>query len=324
MKKNIFLLGAMALFASCSQNSVEETLESTRQITFSNLNNKITKADTYLFVNPGANENHDDYKVFASTSLDNSKWYFEDNVGGTPSTPNFNVAKNGPYYWLDDKTEFKFYAYAPSTLATTGTVGDLSIDYTVKPEAIEDFTVAKPVTSVYSSSNNGVVNLEFLHMLAKININVVLSGSLEKTGYKVELGTATLKVGSSKGTIKPTAATPAWDGLSTAATYAGRCEYNILPQTSVGCSIQLNGLKITKNGITVYPLDGRSKDLKEFVIEAKNVAGDKFEMGKKYNLTFTIDKTAHDGKEILVFGQEIKFSSNYANWNDVETPLIQK
>ena len=57
MKKVLmFMVTCSLMLAGCSQNEVFENVSESQMITFSNLNNKITKA---------ANDALDDYKVFA-------------------------------------------------------------------------------------------------------------------------------------------------------------------------------------------------------------------------------------------------------------------
>ena len=140
-------------------------------ITFSNLNNKITKA---------ANDALDDYKVFALWSQDVSKWYMDGiQVNGESN------AYTPPRYWPTLGT-VNFYAYAPASVVCNSTPGSVTLDYTVAQDADEDLTIAAPKKN--QNKNNGVVELKFSHMLSKLTVNVELDnakgGTLE--GYNLD------------------------------------------------------------------------------------------------------------------------------------------
>ena len=152
MKKIFTMVATAIILASCSQAELEETSVGQKEIKFSNLNDKVTRA---------ANDNNSNYKVYAVWSgATNSNWFINDVVDGTTNLP-----QNGPYYWPTTGT-VDFYSWAPETVTATGTYPALSIAYTVPTNAAEDFTIANPKTGLSAST----VAFEFAHKLAKISV----------------------------------------------------------------------------------------------------------------------------------------------------------
>lgn len=286
MKKNLLLLGAMALLASCSQNSVEETFVSRQQISFDNLSNKATKA---------ANDNNDDYQVYANTGLSTTanQWFIDDLVYGiTTGEHKLDNAANGPYYWLNQTTNYEFYAFAPAASANIVkdvTYPKVNLTYTVPANGQEDFTIATPV-KISTVPADGTVSLVFNHMLAKVNVTAVLSDALKTAKYSIEFGSATFIVAQNKGTVdakadKATLAVAATG--STSATYTNNKSYMFMPQSAVNTTIQLKDVVITKAGVEHF-----KGDLTVYNIATGIVTDNVFAGGKEYNLAFTIDANA--------------------------------
>ncbi len=306
--KKIFIIAATAMvLAGCSQTELEHTFVGQKEIGFSNLNDKVT---TRAANDAGAN-----YKVYAAWS-GGTAWFINDELNGTT-----NVPQNGPYYWPSTGT-VDFYAYAPATITATGTYPALSIAYTVPANAAQDFTIAAPKTGLSSSS--GTVAFEFAHMLSKISVKATLHQDLIDAGYVLSTTglTASLDVQSTGGTIVPTTTPFAWTSPNaTAATYTGAASYMIMPQSSIGCAVQVTGgIEITKNNVEIY-----SGDLSKYTISGGNVTGDNFVMGKHYMLNLTISEISTGGGGEDIFNI-ITFSANVAPW-DTETgtdiPLVQ-
>ncbi len=314
MKKIFTMVATAIILASCSQAELEETSVGQKEIKFSNLNDKVTRA---------ANDNNSNYKVYAVWSgATNNNWFINDVANGTTNLP-----QSGPYYWPTTGGTVDFYSWAPATVTATGTYPTLSIAYAVPSDAAEDFTIANPKTGLSA----GTVAFEFAHKLAKISVTASLSQDLLDAGYTLSTTglTANLGVKSTGGTIDPKTADAAWTAPNaTATSYTGAASYMIMPQSSIGCTIQVTGGIEVKdaNDHTIY-----SGDLSQYTIVAGNVPAvgtvpaDMFGMGKHYmlNLTIADDSTGGGGEDIFNI---ITFSANVADWDTVggtDTPLPQ-
>lgn len=305
--KKIFIMAATAMvLASCSDVELENTRTGQKEIEFSNLNDKVnTRA---------ANDGNDDYQVYADWSGVTTNWFIKDQVNGTSNLP-----AGGPYYWPANGT-VDFYAWAPASVTASDTYSNLSIAYTVPAAANQDFTIAAPKTGLSS----GNVAFEFSHMLTKVSITATLHQDLSDAGYVLNTTglAAKLNVLSTGGTINPKSATLAWASPNTtAASYTGATSYLIMPQSSVGCEVQITGgIVITKNGTEIY-----SGSLNEYTIATGNVTGNQFVMGKHYMLNLTISDASTGGGGENIFSA-ITFSSTVANWDTpagTDTPLVQ-
>lgn len=307
--KKIFIFAATAMFlAGCSQTELEQTSVGQKQIEFSNLNDKV--------ITRAANDNNANYKVYAAWS-GGTNWYINDVVNG--SGANVDKPQGGPYYWPATGT-VDFYSWAPATVTATGTYPALSITYTVPAAANEDFTIATPRTGLSS----GTVALEFAHMLSKISVKATLHQDLIDAGYVLSTTglTATLDVQSTGGTIDPTTNPADWTSPNaTATSYTGAASYMIMPQSSVGCAVQVTGgIVITKNNAEIY-----NGSLSKYTIVAGNVTGNKFEFGKHYMLNLTISDTSTGGGGEDIFNI-ITFSSDVTPWDTeggTDVPLVQ-
>lgn len=317
MKKLIFTVAVLAtILASCSKNEVDNVVNTRENnpIGFTNLNDKVSRS---------ANDKGDNYKVYAKSSLTGeSDWFIDDEVKDDNSIESGSV-----YFWPSGAT-VDFYAWAPSTVTATSTYSSLSIDYTVPAtNADEDFTVATPQTGLSS----GTVAFQFSHMLTKISISAQLAQALLDAGYSMTFTSASLTVNSNGGTVIPTASAPEWTSPvnSTSATYSGAKSYMVMPQTSTGCIVKLMDVTITKGGSEIF-----KGNMKAYAIAADNVSGNAFVKGSHYNLTLTVNGSAHDdggaggsGSEKPVFGDQISFSASLAaDWNTPATdiPLTQQ
>lgn len=304
--KKIFIVAVAAIaFASCSQNEFEDTSVGNREISFSNLNDKVTLRS--------ANDASDNYQVYADWSGSSTEWFINAAINGT------NNQAPTTYYWPATGT-VDFYSWAPATVTATSTYPTLSIAYTVPTAADQDFTIAAPQLT----KSSGTVAFEFAHMLSKISVTATLHQDLLDAGYVLTTTglTADLAVQSTGGTVNPKTTPAAWTlPNATAATYSGAASYMIMPQSSVGCKVQVKGgITITKNGAEIY-----AGDLSEYTIIAGNVTGDEFAKGKHYMLNLTIADTSTGGGGEDIFNI-IQFSANVDDWDTatgIDTPLVQ-
>lgn len=350
MKKMIFSLAAVGLLASCSQNEIQEMTEKSNEIKFSTLNDKVTKhandnksnyrvfakltgatgSATAWFMNEILKPGNDidlNGDLFNKSTSDNII-----NENGTPSDRKF--------YWPSNKGwTLNFYGFAPHNAAVTPNFDQekLPITYTVKTktgietaDAQEDFTIAIPKTFNNIPVGNNVLN-QFQHMLTKIMIvTPVLTEALTNAGYAIAYktdGKPSLNVINVKGTIDATTAAAkdnptTWTDLKDAAgdtasessektTYTGANEYLILPQPAAGNQIVLP-IVITKDGVVVFEGDVT------YQFTATDIVDNQFLPGKNYGMNITIDgkSTTGPGGE-TIFGPEITFSSQVANWDEV-------
>ncbi len=306
MKKIIFMVATVMAFASCSQTELDENFVGQKEIKFSNLNDKVNSR--------AANDESADYQVYADWNGSSTEWFIDAVVNGTSNSPS-----GGPYHWPNSGT-VDFYSWAPSSVTATATYPSLSIAYTVPAAANQDFTIAAPKTGLSS----GTVAFEFAHMLSKISVTASLSQALLDAGYTLSTTglAAKLDVQSTGGTVDPKTTPAAWTSPNTTtASYTGAASYMIMPQSSVGCAVQITGgITITKNGVKIY-----SGDLNKYEIVSGNVSNDQFAMGKHYMLNLTISDTSTGGGGEDIFNI-INFTANVADWDTpagTDTPLVQ-
>ncbi|MFI3281931.1 MAG: fimbrillin family protein [Rikenellaceae bacterium] len=329
MKKLFLSVAILAAFASCSKNEVLDGATS-KSISFTSLNDNVTRAETEGQTSGQANDQESDYKVYAVTSSVNDAWY----IDGTINTD--RTGTNVTYYWpnVDGETT-DFYAYAPADAATaTATpISVISVEYAV--DGLEDFTVATPIEDreYYDGDDNttdsNAVDFVFSHMLAKVTVQVALSESLTKAGYTLgETNTAVIGVNESVGTVDVMAKIPAMDNAEskTEATYDANLDtYYVLPQGAEGCTVQATGVTIYNSLETVIHSD---KALLEYKISAENAklfdeTTSSFVAGKAYVITLTITDLSSDEEGDPLFGGSINFSASMVNWDEVGVGLTQ-
>lgn len=304
MKRIFIVIATILVLASCSQTELKQISIGQKEIKFSNLNDKVARA---------ANDISENYQVYAAWST-GTTWFIDDVIDGTT-----NVPANGPYHWPATGT-VNFYSWAPSDVTATGTYPNLSIAYTVPSAANQDFTIAVPQLA----KSSGIVALQFAHMLSKVSVTATLNQELLDAGYVLNTTglAAKLDVQSTGGTVDPEVSPAAWTSPNaTIASYTGATSYMIMPQSSVGCKVQVTaGIQITKNGTEIY-----AGDLNVYTIVAGDVTGDQFAMGKHYMLNLTISETSTGGGGEDLFNV-ILFSANVADWDTpagTDTPLVQ-
>lgn len=332
MRKLVGSLTALMFLVSCSQNDVEESVQMSRKINFSSLNDKVlTRA---------ANDSEQDYQVYAtlkSSKTDPSSWFMVEqleagSISGVNKSSTDNMISGKKYYWPNVKDwNLTFYAYAPfdaniATLPQTPQ-SNFEFKYVVRtddsnPDAQEDFTIATVQTFTAVPTGNNV-HLQFKHMLTKIVIkDLQLSDELKKAGYAVAYKDGqkpSLSVTYTSGSIDIAAINPTWSELTgnkegatlVQTTYEGGSTYYILPQEAGGTVMNLP-IVITKDGQPVF--DGDVK----YVMEPDDIDNNQLLPGKNYGMTITITDTSSDGNGGNIFGPEITFSSEIADWNSVD------
>ncbi|MFI3302725.1 MAG: fimbrillin family protein [Rikenellaceae bacterium] len=338
MKRLILSVAVLALAASCSKNEVTEVSVSQQKVIgFTNLNDRVTKA---------ANQDDEDYMVYAMSSTDATAWFMEEQVSGSGDTLDA-ITDGSVYFWPATGYTVNFYAYAPyesDNLDVADTALDaLTLEYTVASTAAEDFTVATPIIGAdaenqggTSTNQTGGVPLVFSHMLTKATIAVNIEEAL--TDYYYTFTSATLNVVSDVVTVTLGNTTTAPVGVQTgsAASYtssltATEAEYTATPATSTAMlfapqaaataegqySVTLAGLTIyNASGTIVYP----AKDTKyEFAV------GQEFKAGTSYAITLTISAADED---LFASSDAITFSSSInqnASWTvtDYEDEAVE-
>ncbi len=306
------MLGFVAcafVLTSCSQNDILENTNEANAISFSNLNDRVTKA---------ANDNTDDYAVYAIRSNATDVW-FMNNIKVSGADDTYSPLQ----YWPTGGATVNFYAFAPypgGAVVSSAIADSLAFTYTVPTNADEDFTIATPVRGATSGGASTPVALSFNHMLTKITIEADLKQELKDAGYSITFASATLGVPYKKGTGKLTT-TPIVDltAEKDTATYTGAKTYMFIPQISTGTTLQLNNVVINHNGVEYW-----SGDLKAYRVVTGNIAADKFKRNTHYTIVFTIDQNADSPTDGPVFGEAIEFSSSVAaNWDSANVPVEQ-
>lgn len=343
MKKYQSILLAAFALASCSNNEIIEeniSIAKNNEISFSTVRNKVnTRA---------ANNNGSNYQVYATVS-GLTTWFIDNTL--TPSTDggvdiiNGNAGSTAPiYHYPTNGDAVNFYAYAPAydseNTATTGVMsvaatpptGDdspsIAITYTVPSDADMDFTIANPV-----SQTSGEVQLSFQHALSQVKVTALLSTELTSAGYILSDGylstfvipynTATINAAYTIPTIPAatTTATPQWGTASSSptggATYSGKLIYNILPQSTTGCTLQLTDVTITNSSGSPVISNG--------TLTAYNITNSlaDFVMGTSYTFTVTITNESTAGPDNPIFGKVITFSSSVADWASASQAIDQ-
>ena len=282
--KKIFLLicGGLILW-SCGFSETDDVrkISQSNEISFKTLRDKI--------ITKQANDTSSDYQVYALAS-GSSDWYFSD----VYNDDNQSTA-DAIHLWLGD-TNITFYSFAPGAssydnnsgitgVTTNAATPSVEISYKVPVTAGEDLTIATPQTL-----STGVVAFQFMHVLSKITISVVLSDSLQKGGYTINDNyTASLTVNEDAGTINAVFAddaSPSWSTSdnSGVATYSDSLNFIIMPQSVNGCKIELDGIQITGNGgIEVYKGSLLSYTFNTTATDDTASPISDFVMGKYYN-----------------------------------------
>ncbi len=302
MKKILYIIPVIAALASCSKINVAKPGIENNAISFTTLNDKLTRA---------ANSNGDNYKVFAkSTVAGESDWYINADFNGKGADID-KPTSGADYFWPASPNTVSFYAYAPSNAAVTPNYATGVIEVMFNSATAmgqKDFTVATPITARTSAGGN--VAFQFSHVLAKISINAKLSDALIKGGYNMSFTTVDLSVERIMATYTvntdPIGFTPHWPSPPGYTKFTGSTSYMIIPESAV--QLQVHGVTITKSGATII----NNQSMKKFNINSSDIPNNKFEMGKHYNLTLTINSISKDDSNNNILGNDILFGSALA------------
>lgn len=211
MKKSIYLLAAIALMASCSQEEVrvdtpEAHPETPRLIGFETFVDKATRATNYANNSNALNFFYPDFKVYGWKTVDGTptsvfdgvtvSYYDAENAAETtlPSSEWGENPTTGWYYqniryWDKLATSYQFSAYAPATAAAECTAdGTITIGTSAAPVTVDnknlmeepaDELAFKGFYTDYMTATSTVatspVSLNFKHLQAKLNIRILLA-----------------------------------------------------------------------------------------------------------------------------------------------------
>lgn len=334
MRKRMLMIAAVGLLlASCAENVVVEDQVEQDAIAFRTLNDRVTRA---------ANDQTSNYGVYAVTSTGTS--WFMDNLQVLGNSNTYSPVR----YWPTSGATVSFYAYAPHNSAnvaiTSTTLGELPAIYTVPATADEDFTIATPLTAKQQS--DGIMALEFKHMLTKVSVRAVLHQDLLDAGFRMVTTDASVDMGVSRNSASTSlvGTNPFIENLGAesfvtynkANTYPGGVTvpptFIIMPQQTISgstskISFVMKGLKIyTSSGDLFFP---RASDgivnFQTYSILDGNIPDNVFAAGKHYTITFTISASSKDstGQPLFNEGAIIAFSSTVADWTAVTVGLNQ-
>lgn len=203
MKKNLLFIAAAALaFAACSDSDLRNNLqEEQAEIGFSTFNEKLTRAgaeNSGATEKHGLNAHHDNFKV----------WGYK-TVSGTPSNvfegtqvyyENSDWTYSPLRFWDKSATNYKFFAAAPATASWAFasdkfTLDDFTVDgATIAPSSSinadanfgeKDIMISEDVTVLPANYTTAKVQLNFIHLLTRLNIGVNKSATLNN--YYVKL-----------------------------------------------------------------------------------------------------------------------------------------
>lgn len=307
MREKIVTILLIIALTGCSLRDETDNILSTKELRFTTLNDKTTRAAT---------SKGDDYKVLARYA-GRPTWFINTtfNGGGTDA----DKPKDGSVYYWPGTGTLDFWAYAPASVDATLDYAGASalINYSVNAKADEDFTVASPL--INKSLADGVVAFKFKHVLSRATIRAELSEELRSAGFSITFNSAELTVNSTGGKMDIMNGSQTWtEQNKTSAVYSGEKTYMFMPQSGKNVAIQLKGVSITKNGIVITDV----QDMNKYILSGTASDIENFEKGVSYNITMTVSgaSTGSDGNAIM--GSQIEFSVDSEPWNDEEHTII--
>lgn len=225
MKKNFFMLAATAaLFAACAETDLVNdvnTVAEPQAIGFETFANKLTRAENSVQGNKWNLEAHQtEFNVWAAKQLGDGTWVTVYKDAATDERVYLNGGDwkvTNTKYWDKAATKYKFYAAAPVAnwaYDVNGSTTDFSDDFltlagvtlngtnlsTTPSNSISyqdswlnasgdiDYLIATDKVverSFYTATPIGKVNLEFNHILSRLNITVKKSEALNTAGAVV-------------------------------------------------------------------------------------------------------------------------------------------
>ena len=246
MKKNFFMLAATAaLFAACAETELvnEVNVEGTQQeIGFSTFAGKTTRAENSTQTEKlGLEQHHGDFDVWAYKNTMNPAYVFED-VEVTYVTADDKWEYTPLKYWDKAANDYEFYAAAPSRAdwkLIRGTAAQNDdyfklVNFVLEDKSIEstEYTQSFKGTNtqdlmIASPENVGEaailaaqkVNLEFNHILSRLNVTVKKSEVLKNetvvlTAISVKNLPNSGSFDESKVAISAASSTERWDVFS--------------------------------------------------------------------------------------------------------------
>ncbi len=306
---------------SCSKSGGSSSAQVDEPISFKTLNTIVNSRV--------ANDNNDNYKVYAIATIGESASSF---IGGEAVEPTNNAIVSGAsYYWpIYEGAQIDFYAYAPSSLSfepdSSGKTSTWS--YSVPDSGNEDFTIAMPISRVcpaLDSETGGVpddsdytsaVEFAFYHQLSHVTFEIALSETLQKAGFTLNTDNSYIKF-----TVQHNTATFDYNALSTEKsnisgsksstgnniTYSNKMGYYIIPQTGALCTIELINVKVySPTDIDVLA----DRVITPYIISSSDNIS--FSQGYLYSIKITLDDslTTGDGDDVFT---HIEISSTTLN-----------
>jgi len=209
MKKNFIILAASALvFAACSNSDLRNDIQGELiEIGFSTFNEKITRAgaeNSGIEAKHSLNTHHTTFKVWGYKTVSGtpSSVFGEDGTGTQVNWVPANSAwEYSPLrFWDKSATNYKFYAAAPASESWTYandkiSLASFSVDgstiaasATINADANfgpKDIMISEDVTVESAGYTATKVQLNFIHLLTRLNIGVNKSATLNN--YYVKL-----------------------------------------------------------------------------------------------------------------------------------------
>ncbi len=195
MKKNLLFIAATALvFAACSDNDLRNDLQDEQvEIGFSTFTGKLTRAENSTATEKHAlNTHHTAFKVWGYKTVSGtpSSVFGESNGAGTQVDWN-STSSLWEYtplrFWDKSATNYKFYAAAPASESWTYASDKISLTgFTVDGSTIaasaaidadanfgdQDIMISEDVTALPADYTATRVQLNFIHLLTRLNIGV--------------------------------------------------------------------------------------------------------------------------------------------------------
>lgn len=211
MKKSyLILLAAVCAFTACKNDDFlgtvkSETPAAEQQIAFSTFNNKMTKAENSTEnTKISLLQHHADFSVWALKDNETAKWVFQGTkVEGKDDNGTITWEPVDVRFWDKTATRYDFYAAAPAaaawklngatvasdhdkgyfTLADVA-LADVTLDSatyqeSMKEQANIDYMIASD-KYVEQAAFGQEVDLDFNHILSRLNVTVKRGPSLEK------------------------------------------------------------------------------------------------------------------------------------------------
>lgn len=276
MKKLFFFAALAAAMASCTSEEPMMVSNGTA-IGFDTYVGKATRAGDINTANLEA------FYVYGGKTAEDFK--------GSKVSKTEGVWTYSPTQYWEEGAKYTFAAVAPTNAGVSFDGSVLTVaDYTPGEDDLI-VAVTNEITGKAAGSN-AVVNLNFKHALAKVQLTFTGGDASKVSNVKLTgvNNKATLKVDYATGT------NPAWDETDATDDYEyaianGKGVKFLLPQ-------ELNGAKVS------FTYNGENIEL-----EISTAAVSEWEMGKGYNYTITLPDTPQDAIE---FGVEVEDAA----WND--------